>query len=159
MGRRDLQSLSPRLRGTKRTLNMYIWRDNSVRSHDSREAGGESQALRGIIQFGIFQFRVRRRIRFSRVRGFILRLYMSSQHKFIMFSPFLSLFFFVFSSSFFHQFSSSFIPSWLRVRRRRSMLAKGHSHTSTLPSPAASVTPFSFMFHLAVFIPFPSQHN
>lgn len=84
MGRRDLQSLSPCLRGTKRTLNMYIWRDNSVRSHGSREAGGESQALRGIIQFPrIFQFRVRRKICFSRVRGFILWLYMSSQHKFI----------------------------------------------------------------------------
>lgn len=120
MGRRDLQSFSPRLRGRKRTLNMYIWRDNSVRSHGSRETGGESQGLRGIIQFPrIFQFRVRRKICFSRVGGFILWLYLSSQHKFI--TCFLLSFLWVFSLPFLfsNQFYLSFIPSWLSARRKR----------------------------------------
>lgn len=38
----------------------------------------ESQALRGIIQFRDFPVQGSRRIRFSKVQGFILRLYMSS---------------------------------------------------------------------------------
>lgn len=60
---------------------MYIWRDNSVRSHGSREAG-ESQALRGIIQFRDFPVQCSGRPRVSKDRG-RAPLHASSPRKFI----------------------------------------------------------------------------
>lgn len=85
---------------------MYIWRDNSVRSHGSREAG-ESQALRGIIQFRDFPVQRSRRPRVSKDRGLLspaihvlaAEIYRLSSPYFSPLSPFSFALLFIFLSS------------------------------------------------------------
>lgn len=144
MGRRDLQSLSPRLRGTKRTLNMYIWRDNSVRSHGSREAEGESQALRGIIQFQDFPVQGSKKNSFLKGSGLHSpAIHVLTAEMYHLFSPFISLLSPPPFTSFLCQL---FLRGCACDEEEEHASQESQPHFPRL-FPVVSVTYFTFMFH------------
>lgn len=94
----------------RRGLLICIFGEITASDLTARGKLEESQALRGIIQFRDFPVQGSRRIRFSKVQGFILWLYMSSQRKFIAFH--------FFPFPFVTWFSFPFISLWLSGRGR-----------------------------------------